>query len=80
ADRDEATPIGEPERAPRTIAPARERRARRAPIMPATDRPHCAEACRPEWTQCTDRCDTGDRFACIRACRLELRACSRACY
>lgn len=79
-DREPATPIGDPELAPRTIPPAHERRMRRAPVMPATDRPHCAEACRPEWVDCTSRCDTGDRFACIRACRLELRTCSRACY
>jgi hypothetical protein len=79
-DPEAAVAVGEPETAPRTIPSARERRLRRAPLMPAVDRPHCAEACRPDWAVCTGRCDTGDRFACIRACRLELRACSRACY
>lgn len=80
ADSAAASPIGTPESAPRTIAPARDRRAQRAPVLPASDQPHCAETCRPAWVQCTERCATGDRLACIRACRLELRACSRACY
>lgn len=75
-----ATPIDEPEPAPREIAPARERRARRTPLMPHVESVHCGEACRPVWVACTDRCADHDRTACLRACRLELRTCARACY
>lgn len=76
----EATPVGHPEAPPATIAPARERRATRTPVMPVVEPPHCAASCRPGWTECTARCVEHERMACLRACRLELRTCARACY
>lgn len=83
SDREPAVAVGDPEPAPRTVPPARERRRARTPVMPlAEERPHCAEACRPGWEDCARRCGEAgvDRFACLRACRLSLQACSRACY
>lgn len=75
-----ATRVGAPEPPPREIAPSRERRSARAPVMPIVEPPHCAAACRPSWTSCVARCADFDRTACQRACRLELRTCARACY
>lgn len=76
----EVTPVPDPDPPPRTVLPARERRAARQPPIPRSASPQCAEACRPGWESCLASCAEGDPAACRRACRLRHWVCARGCY